>query len=1067
MSVDKIFRYAPSAHVLWIVFVGIAVSFWLNNNRLAQEKMELQKDRESFDVAYRSVISMFALATHEVVELVVHTPRALELISQGVHATGKEQDRARGQLYRELFNAYESLSKKNLRQLQFHLPSGHSFLRFERPERYGDYLLDVRPSLRLAQQRQQPVSGFEAGRVYSGYRFVYPIKNKDLFLGTVETSVSIKAILETLYTLDTSREYAFIINKEIIERIIFPEQRSFYTPSILHQGFVVEDAKGELPNSAKPISLEAERINALLANNKALKEAINQGEHFSTFVLSEGRYFSVGFEPIKGVEGRVEGYIISYQADETPAVLWKDFKGVLAIILFLSAGIIVLLFWLNYRSLQNQSQKEELETIMNTLAEGVYVIDTKGYIVEVNATVSELLGYSREEMIGKEAYALFHAYTQENSFTQDESSFYHAMLLGKPFYSENEVFTCKDGRMIPVGIRSKPLWREGREHLYVSAFFDITEAKKIQDDLRHAKEVAEAATSAKSQFLANMSHELRTPLNAIIGMGTLLSDTSLNKEQSNFLSKLNHASELLNHLVSDILDYSKIESGEVPLEIVEVNVDGMLEQMEALFSETAAQKGITLAFYTDTDVPSLIAVDVLRLTQILNNLLSNALKFTHKGQVGLLIRLKNRRDTKHATLLFEVSDTGIGMQHDQIEGLFQPFMQADNSTTRQFGGTGLGLSIVRRLAHIMGGEISVQSVEGRGSLFTLMLPVGVIQWDRVPSKKISAEEPLEDKSSAVVCATTLIPELPTVLIVDDTPSNIHALSTILKSDYRIKVAKDGISALKIASVQGAIDLILLDIVMPDMDGYAVCEVLKKDPYMQHIPVIFVTAKDGPEEQAYGFELGAADYITKPFDPTVVKVRVKHQIELKSTQEELERLSLYDGLTQIPNRRYFDAFYEKAFKESLREKVSIAILMMDIDYFKRYNDHYGHAAGDTCLVEVASALKEAVYRPSDVLARYGGEEFVVVLKDVSIEGANKVAQRILESVEALHLPHEHSSCSAHVTLSIGVALKAFHVELSQKELLMKADEALYEAKAQGRNRVVWHLYEQGVLEHGGM
>ena len=452
-----------------------------------------------------------------------------------------------------------------------------------------------------------------------------------------------------------------------------------------------------------------------------------------------------------------------------------------------------------------------------------------------------------------------------------------------------------------------------------------------------------------------MSHELRTPLNAIMGMGTLLSDTPLSKEQSNFLLKLNHASELLNHLVSDILDYSKIEAGEIQLEVVEVNIDAFLEHMEALFRESATQKGIVLAFSSDTDVPSLIATDALRLTQIINNLLSNALKFTAKGQVGLLIRLKNRRDTKHATLLFEVSDTGIGMRQEHIEALFQPFTQADNSTTREYGGTGLGLSIVRRLAHVMGGEIDVQSVEGRGSFFTLNLPVVVVQWERAPLQKAHVPITLEAKESPTKST------IPTILIVDDTPSNIHTLSTMLKSDYRIKVAKDGLSALKIAAVQGAVDLILLDIVMPEMDGYAVCEQLKKDPYMQHIPVIFVTAKDGPEEQAHGFRLGAADYITKPFDPTVVKVRVKHQIELKCNQEELERLSLYDGLTQIANRRYFDAFYEKSFKEALCEKVSLAVLMMDIDYFKRYNDHYGHAAGDTCLVEVASALKQAVYR----------------------------------------------------------------------------------------------------------
>lgn len=702
-------------------------------------------------------------------------------------------------------------------------------------------------------------------------------------------------------------------------------------------------------------------------------------------------------------------------------------------------------------------QSALISSLLDSIPDLIFFKDTKGVYLGCNPPFAQLVGRSKEEIVGKTDYDMFDAKTAE-FFRENDAK----MMASCQARQNDEEVTYPDGRKVLLNTFKAPYFNnQGALEGIIGISRDITERKKAEEELIVARHAAEDANRVKSEFLANMSHELRTPLNAIMGMGTLLSDTPLSKEQSNFLLKLNHASELLNHLVSDILDYSKIEAGEIQLEVVEVNIDAFLEHMEALFRESATQKGIVLAFSSDADVPSLIATDALRLTQIINNLLSNALKFTAKGQVGLLIRLKNRRDTKHATLLFEVSDTGIGMRQEHIEALFQPFTQADNSTTREYGGTGLGLSIVRRLAHVMGGEIGVQSVEGRGSIFTLSLPVVVVQWERAPLQKVPVPITLEAKEPPTKST------IPTILIVDDTPSNIHTLSTMLKSDYRIKVAKDGLSALKIAAVQGAVDLILLDIVMPEMDGYAVCEQLKKDPYMQHIPVIFVTAKDGPEEQVHGFRLGAADYITKPFDPTVVKVCVKHQIELKCNQEELERLSLYDGLTQIANRRYFDASYDKIFKEALREKVSLAVLMMDIDYFKRYNDHYGHAAGDTCLVEVASALKQAVYRPSDLLARYGGEEFVVVLKDVTIDGACKVAHRLLQCVEELHLPHEHSSCASCVTLSIGVALKNTHSKLSQKELLIKADEALYEAKAEGRNRVVWHVYEEGEAEHGDL
>jgi diguanylate cyclase (GGDEF)-like protein len=294
---------------------------------------------------------------------------------------------------------------------------------------------------------------------------------------------------------------------------------------------------------------------------------------------------------------------------------------------------------------------------------------------------------------------------------------------------------------------------------------------------------------------------------------------------------------------------------------------------------------------------------------------------------------------------------------------------------------------------------------------------------------------------------------PTLLIVDDMAINIQMLSDLLKEDYNIKVAKSGAKALEILRESDGIDLILLDVVMPEMDGYEVCKILKNDPATQNIPVIFVTSNDTLENEEYGLNLGAVDYIKKPFHPMIVKIRVRNHINLKLKSDMLEELSMYDGLTHIPNRRYFNERYESEYKEAVREKKTLAVMMIDIDSFKNYNDNYGHGKGDDALLRVANVLKESLKRPSDTVARYGGEEFVVVLKDTTKEGAQTIAQTLVSAVEALKLPHEYSQASEYVTISVGVAYKEVGAAISKEALLEAADDALYEAKESGKNRYV--------------
>lgn len=293
---------------------------------------------------------------------------------------------------------------------------------------------------------------------------------------------------------------------------------------------------------------------------------------------------------------------------------------------------------------------------------------------------------------------------------------------------------------------------------------------------------------------------------------------------------------------------------------------------------------------------------------------------------------------------------------------------------------------------------------------------------------------------------------PVIMIVDDTPTNIRVLAESLRVDYRVRVASSGQAALNLIERQGPPDLILLDIMMPEIDGYEVCRRLKENPTTKNIPVIFVTARDDAIDEERGLKLGAVDYIVKPFHLPIVAARVHNHIKLKMKSDLLESLAMLDALTDIPNRRSFDETLHEEWLRARRAEQPVSIIMADIDHFKRYNDHYGHGAGDICLIKVAAALAYSVERPGDLVARYGGEEFIALLPDTDREGARLVAERFRNEVEALQLPHQFSKASPLVTISVGFATANPHLGDDANRLLEQADRMLYQAKNKGRNRV---------------
>lgn len=291
---------------------------------------------------------------------------------------------------------------------------------------------------------------------------------------------------------------------------------------------------------------------------------------------------------------------------------------------------------------------------------------------------------------------------------------------------------------------------------------------------------------------------------------------------------------------------------------------------------------------------------------------------------------------------------------------------------------------------------------------------------------------------------------PTILVVDDMTTTLLLIHDLLKDTYEVKIAKSGTKALEILESPNDIDLILLDIEMPDINGYDVCKRIKNNETIKNIPIIFITGRTSQEDEEYGLNLGAIDYITKPFNKAIVKLRIKNYLDLKIKNDMLEKLSMYDGLTNIRNRRFFDETFEKTFNEIKRDKKSLAVLMIDIDFFKPYNDNYGHGQGDETLRKVAKALEKTIKRASDFVARYGGEEFVILLKDINKDGVEAVANNLLNAVRELKITHEFSKIENYVTVSIGVSYYNSSSDITKLELLLKADETLYNVKNSGRN-----------------
>ena len=564
-----------------------------------------------------------------------------------------------------------------------------------------------------------------------------------------------------------------------------------------------------------------------------------------------------------------------------------------------SDGELDYIFTIGIDITESERQKQEFKTVFETTKDGLAILDLQSNFISFNDAYLDMTGYTREELLEQSCIGMsIPADVQKATEALSE-----VFVKGSITNFEKSCIQ-KDGSIITINMAVSLM--PDKKHILISTK-DVTESQRLRNDLLFAKEEAEKATKTKSEFLANMSHEIRTPLNGVIGLNTLLLKTSLTEQQNEYVTKSLKSSKALLGIINDILDYSKIEAGKLELSTHPFSLEELFHETVDLFEYSIIEKSLEAHIDYDSSIPYMLEGDSLRLTQILNNLIGNAVKFTAKGDITIHAKLIEQ-DNKHVRIALSVTDTGIGMDEEELTKLFHSFTQTDTSNTRKYGGTGLGLVISKQLIEMMGGEIWVESVKGEGTTFHFTLELSPSDYVR---PKIDLEQ-FKQKQ---------------FMVVEDNEIERKMISEILESwDIRPIICSNGEEALSIAD-KTHIDYLLVDWRMPGMDGLDVIENLQEHHSGAFPKIVMISAlmKEELVHKASERGLHPDVILHKPITPSILLEALinKEGLEASSTQNVGNEHFSFKGKILVAEDNEINQLVAKDILESLGLQIDIA------------------------------------------------------------------------------------------------------------------------------------------------
>lgn len=646
-------------------------------------------------------------------------------------------------------------------------------------------------------------------------------------------NITIPVLVSVNYCLG-EEEFAYIIIADITEQKRSEQQFMYRVFDQAAEAFIVCDVLGRI--------IRVNRVANILFGAENLEGIFDQ--KIPLYWANDGRRFSIK-EVIQ--EGNISGIEVNYRN-----LMGKSSTLSLSVGLLTNIeepkeniGFLVTLADITESKLIHE-RLEKYQLLIEKTNDVMLFIDDDGNIIEANDAAVRMYEYTLEELLAMTVFDLRRIDKTKENIANMQISYQSAVVFETIHYRKN-------GVAVHVEVSSQGNVLKNK-NIILNIVRDITERKKSQAEIILAREKAEVANAAKSQFLANMSHEIRTPMNGIIGMTDLALMTNLRDEQRKYLNVVKASTMALLRVLNDILDYSKIEAGEITLEKRLFNLKKILCEVIELFDVGAKQKGLYITLTIDQKIPEQLIGDSVRLRQVLSNLLGNGIKFTDQGQIKVNVTIEGKTQGT-ITLRFIVKDTGIGIAENQLDKLFKRFSQVDDSHTRQFGGTGLGLAISKKIIEILGGEIGVESKENIGSTFFFTAVFGL-------------EEELQEGSSGhnPVFFNKNSREKKILVAEDDLVSRNMVTLVLGKNNFVVSSVENGKQALA-AFEQESFDLILMDINMPYLDGYATTAMIrsKEKNRQASTPIIAMTAYALKDDEKKCLEAGMDDYISKPID----------------------------------------------------------------------------------------------------------------------------------------------------------------------------------------------------------